>query len=108
MPIASGLGASVAHELTQQVQLVCRRTWNGYRWVRTCYETAPRYYYDSGPATIMVHQASIMILVAEGFITTSVIMAIAATIMVITTTTDIWSPRGMKVAARVPERHPRC
>ena len=49
-----------------------------------------------------------MILVAEGFITTSVIMAIAATIMVITTTTDIWSPRGMKVAARVPERHPRC
>lgn len=49
MPVASGIGASVAPELSQYVQLVCRRSWNGYRWVRRCYETAPPYYYDTGP-----------------------------------------------------------
>lgn len=48
MPRTGGLDASVANELTEQVRLVCRRTWNGYRWVRACYETGPRYY-DSGP-----------------------------------------------------------
>jgi hypothetical protein len=46
MPTTGGLGASVAHELTEQVGLVCRRTWNGYRWVRACYETGPRYYHS--------------------------------------------------------------
>jgi len=34
---------------TEQVRLVCRRYWNGYRWVRRCWRThnyyyAPRYY----------------------------------------------------------------
>jgi len=47
-PIAGGLGASVAPELAEQVALVCRRKWNGHRWVRVCYETGPRYYYG-GP-----------------------------------------------------------
>lgn len=46
--IAGGLGAS-AHEPAEQVALVCQRRWNGYRWVRACYETGPNYYYDSAP-----------------------------------------------------------
>ena len=29
----------------EQVQLVCRRVWNGYRWVRSCYRAAPSYDY---------------------------------------------------------------
>lgn len=29
----------------QEVAYVCRRVWNGYRWVRRCYHTGPRYYY---------------------------------------------------------------
>lgn len=48
MPITIGTVVSVAPELAEQIALRCRRTWNGYRWVRACYETRPRYY-DSGP-----------------------------------------------------------
>lgn len=33
----------------QDVALVCRRVWNGYRWVRSCYRTGPRYYYAPRP-----------------------------------------------------------
>lgn len=50
MPANGGLGASVAHELTEQVHLVCERRWDGYRWVRACYETGPGYYYGGGPS----------------------------------------------------------
>ena len=49
MPGAGGLGAFVGHALAEQVRLVCQRTWNGYRWVRACYETGPSYYYDEAP-----------------------------------------------------------
>ena len=49
LPGAGGLGVAITgHELTEQVYLVCRRAWNGYRWVRTCYDGGPRYY-GSGP-----------------------------------------------------------
>lgn len=30
--------------VAEQVQLVCRRVWNGYRWVRSCYRAGPSYY----------------------------------------------------------------
>lgn len=43
LPLAGGLaGASTTQ--AEQVRLVCSRTWNGYAWVRRCYETRPRYY----------------------------------------------------------------
>lgn len=29
---------------TENVALVCRRVWNGWQWVRSCYRTGPRYY----------------------------------------------------------------
>ncbi len=29
---------------TEPVALVCRRVWNGFAWVRSCYRTGPRYY----------------------------------------------------------------
>jgi len=34
----------VATGQAEQVALVCNRVWNGYAWVRQCYQTAPRYY----------------------------------------------------------------
>jgi hypothetical protein len=50
LPGAGGLGVAITgHELTEQVYLVCRRAWNGYRWVRTCYDGGPRYY-GGGPS----------------------------------------------------------
>lgn len=47
MPATSGLNASATRLPIAQVRLVCERVWNGYRWVRSCYETGPRYY-DGG------------------------------------------------------------
>jgi len=28
----------------ESIALVCRRVWNGWQWVRSCYRTGPRYY----------------------------------------------------------------
>ena len=57
MPMVGAQGLSVVPAMTQQVDLVYRRAWNGYRWVRSCYETSPRYYesgssyyYGGGPS----------------------------------------------------------
>jgi hypothetical protein len=38
----------------ESVALVCRRVWNGWAWVRSCYRTGPGYYgygrpYYGGP-----------------------------------------------------------
>lgn len=44
MPRASGVDTFAGHSPIQQVRLVCERVWNGHRWVRSCYETGPRYY----------------------------------------------------------------
>ncbi|MFZ5732381.1 MAG: hypothetical protein ACOY4O_06585 [Pseudomonadota bacterium] len=37
-------GVVAGGDAVEKVQLVCRRVWNGYRWVRSCYRAAPRYY----------------------------------------------------------------
>ncbi len=44
MPGVGELGGTTAGQAIARVHLVCERTWNGYNWVRTCYETGPRYY----------------------------------------------------------------
>lgn len=38
-----GLAGAPASQ-TEPVALVCRRVWNGFAWVRSCYRTGPRYY----------------------------------------------------------------
>ncbi|CAN5374156.1 hypothetical protein BH10PSE11_BH10PSE11_35840 [soil metagenome] len=43
MPLAGGL-AGTATGQAENVAVVCNPVWNGYAWVRTCYQTAPRYY----------------------------------------------------------------
>jgi len=37
-------GVTGAPAQTESVALVCRRVWNGWAWVRSCYRTGPRYY----------------------------------------------------------------
>ena len=37
-------GITGAPAQTESVALVCRRVWNGWQWVRSCYRTGPRYY----------------------------------------------------------------
>ncbi len=37
-------GIAAAPKAAEEVALVCRRVWNGYRWERICRETGPRYY----------------------------------------------------------------
>lgn len=37
-------GVVAGGDAVEKVQLVCRRVWNGYRWVRSCYRAGPRYY----------------------------------------------------------------
>lgn len=47
MPLPSHLSSSLSGldiAPTEQVRLVCRRVWNGYRWVRSCYETRRHHY----------------------------------------------------------------
>lgn len=41
-------GAVAAPKAAEDVRLVCSRSWNGYRWVKTCYETGPSYYSGGG------------------------------------------------------------
>ncbi len=41
-------GVVAGSSSVEQVQLVCRRVWNGYRWVRSCYRAAPAYGYGYG------------------------------------------------------------
>lgn len=41
-------GVVSAPKAAEDVALICRRTWNGYRWVRTCYESGPSYYGGGG------------------------------------------------------------
>jgi hypothetical protein len=43
LPLADALAGATATQ-AEQVRLVCSRAWNGYAWVRRCYETRPRYY----------------------------------------------------------------
>ncbi len=38
-------GVIAGGDAAEKVQLVCRRVWNGYRWVRSCYQAAPSYGY---------------------------------------------------------------
>jgi hypothetical protein len=43
-PAPAGLGAAINETtLSERVAYVCRRSWNGYRWVRRCYYTRPSY-----------------------------------------------------------------
>lgn len=35
---------AVQSGLVENVALVCRPVWNGYRWAERCYHTQPRYY----------------------------------------------------------------
>jgi hypothetical protein len=43
-PAPAGLGAAIDESrLTEDVAYVCRRWWNGYRWVRSC-RYRPSYY----------------------------------------------------------------
>lgn len=42
---ASPAAAVKDKSAAQEVAYVCRRFWNGYRWVRRCYHTGPRVYY---------------------------------------------------------------
>lgn len=41
-------GVVAGSDSVEKVQLVCRRVWNGYRWVRSCYRPAPSYGYGGG------------------------------------------------------------
>lgn len=40
--------ATAGQVAPEKVHLVCRRVWDGYGWVRRCYQARPRYY-DEGP-----------------------------------------------------------
>jgi len=42
-------GVIAGSSSVEQVQLICRRVWNGYRWVRSCYRAAPAYDYYERP-----------------------------------------------------------
>lgn len=44
LPGAAGLAAT-GNGLAHDVRLVCQRTWNGFYWVRRCWQTGPRVYY---------------------------------------------------------------
>ncbi|TAK49289.1 MAG: hypothetical protein EPO23_04460 [Xanthobacteraceae bacterium] len=39
--IAPVAGAVSENGMVQDVRLVCRRVWNGYRWVRQCWRAGP-------------------------------------------------------------------
>lgn len=41
-------GAIATPKVTEDVRLVCRRSWDGYRWVRTCVEVHDGYGYGGG------------------------------------------------------------
>lgn len=50
LPDAGHLAGAVSqNSLKEDVALVCRRVWNGYRWVRQCWRTGPPVYYGFGP-----------------------------------------------------------
>lgn len=52
IPLAAPAGLAAADAQTgmaENVALVCRRAWNGYRWVRRCYNTGPVYRYSAPP-----------------------------------------------------------
>ncbi len=44
LPGAAAL-AGTENGLAHDVRLVCERTWNGYYWVRRCWQTGPRHFY---------------------------------------------------------------
>lgn len=44
LPGSPGLPLAGAGALAENVALVCRPVWNGWRWVEQCYHTAPRHY----------------------------------------------------------------
>lgn len=86
-------GLSVVPAMTQQVDLVCRRAWNGYRWVRSCYETGPRYY-DSGSSYYYGAGPSIYFgFGGLGFpitiVTTTISVIMATTAIMVTIITDV-------------------
>lgn len=44
LPGAVQPGLASQSGLVENVRMVCRPVWNGWRWVEQCYHTGPRYY----------------------------------------------------------------